>query len=211
MRDQMRTMSAMCALLCAISMPAAAEQWAFDASLDGKAIGQHTFTLEKNGDAKTLTSVASFNVKVLFINAYKYQHRATETWQGDCLSSLEANTKENSDVTDVKGKLDQGTFRVQAPKGALELPACVMTFAYWNPLMLKQQKLLNPQTGEWLNVSISKLGRQTIDVRGTAVEADHYKLEAPKLKIELWYSPQQEWLALQSTTPEGYVLRYKLR
>ncbi len=77
--------------------------------------------------------------------------------------------------------------------------------------MLEQKKLLNPQTGEWLDVNISSMGKETITVRGQAVSGQRYRLTATKMKIDLWYSAEsKEWLALESTTPEGYLISYKL-
>ena len=91
-----------------------------------------------------------------------------------------------------------------------------MTFAYWNPKIIAQSKLLNPQNGEWLDTKFTHLGSETIDVKNKKIEANHYKLDGSlngksKLKIELWYSANNEWLALKSITPEGYTINYKLR
>lgn len=190
---------------------ALAKEWPFTAYLDGKEIGQHRFSITETGSGTKLTSEANFNVKVLFINAYKYQHKATEIWQENCLSSIEARTEENREISVVKGSLVGDTFDVEGPKGKLELPTCAMTFAYWNPKMLSQKKLLNPQTGEWLDVNIKNMGKETIQVRGQDVSAERYRLIATKMKIDLWYSTDSEWLALESTTPEGYLISYKLR
>lgn len=188
-----------------------ASEWPFTAYLDGKEIGQHRFAITKSGDGVTLTSEADFQIKILFINAYQYQHRASEVWRNDCLQKLEARTEENRQVSLVVGKQQSGSFKVEGPKGQLALPNCSMTFAYWNPKMLQQDKLLNPQTGEWLDVNIRRISRETIEVRGQPVTAERYRLTTSKMKIDLWYSEKQEWLALESTTPEGYLISYKLR
>lgn len=188
-----------------------ASEWPFTAYLDGKEIGQHRFAITESGDEITLTSEADFQIKILFINAYQYQHRASEVWRNDCLQKLEARTEENRQVSLVVGKQQSGSFKVEGPKGQLALPNCSMTFAYWNPKMLQQDKLLNPQTGEWLDVNIRRISRETIEVRGQPVTAERYRLTASTMKIDLWYSEKQEWLALESTTPEGYLISYKLR
>lgn len=194
------------------SVEISAKEWAFDVYLDKNKIGQHTFTLN---DSKELISTAKFNVKVLFINAYQYDHKAIEQWQGDCLSSLESHTLENKVETNIKAKLSGQEFTVDDGKVKQKLPACTMTFAYWNPKILQQSKLLNPQNGEWLDTKFTNLGTETIDVKNKKVEASHYKLDGSlngksKLKIELWYSENNEWLALKSITPEGYTINYKL-
>ena len=189
-----------------------AQEWAFNVYLDKSKIGTHTFTLNDN----TLTSKAKFNVKVLFIEAYKYDHTATEKWSGDCLNALEANTTENKVTTKVTGKLDGEAFNVKNGSVDQALPACVMTFAYWNPKILDQAKLLNPQNAEYLDTTITKLGTANIDVKGKATETTHYKLSGAlkgvkKLNIELWYNQNNEWVALKSVTPEGYNIIYKLK
>ncbi len=40
------------------------------------------------------------------------------------------------------------------------------------------------------------------------VPARAYLLTAEDLKIKLWYASNNEWLALQSSTPSGSVLHY---
>ena len=200
--------------LALVCHAAQAQEWQFNVFLDEKPIGQHRFVLEDNGAQRTLTSEASFDVKFLFVNAYRYRHNAREQWNGNCLSAIDAKTEENRETTIVKGVLDKSTdktaFVLQSPK-LRTLGECVMTFAYWNPAMLKQTRLLNPQTGEYLDARITALGKDSIQVRGEATDAERYRLEAPKLKIDLWYSADQQWLALRSTTPEGYIINYRLR
>lgn len=193
-------------------MPLAeAKDWSFDVWLDKQKIGTHTFSLNQN----QLQSRANFKVKVLFINAYRYQHQADETWQGQCLSQLNAHTEENKDITDVKGQLQETQFGVEKNGVKQALPACVMTFAYWNPNILKQTRLLNPQNAEYLDVTVTDEGNQSIQVKGQSVLAHQYRLNGrfqgkEKLKITVWYDQQQDWVALESITPEGYKIVYKL-
>lgn len=190
---------------------AEAKEWSFDVWLDKQKIGTHSFTLNQN----QLQSRANFKVKVLFINAYRYQHQADETWQGTCLSELRAHTEENKEITDVTGVQQGNQFLVDKNGKKQTLPACVMTFAYWNPDILKQQRLLNPQNGEYLDVSVMDEGKQVMMVKGQPVNVHQYRLTGryqgkDKLKITLWYDDQQEWVALESVTPEGYKIIYKL-
>ncbi len=190
---------------------AEAKEWSFEVWLDKQKIGTHSFALNQN----QLQSRANFKVKVLFINAYRYQHQADETWQGDCLNELRAHTEENKEITDVMGTQQGNQFLVDNNGKKQTLPACVMTFAYWNPKILKQQRLLNPQNGEYLDVSVMDEGKQVMTVKGQQINVHQYRLTGryqgkDKLKITLWYDDQQEWVALESITPEGYKIIYKL-
>ena len=189
-----------------------AQEWAFNVYLDKSKIGTHTFNFNDN----RLVSKAKFNVKVLFIEAYSYDHTSKEQWQNDCLTNIEVNTIEDKITTNVKGKKVASGFEISDGKTSQTLPECVMTFAYWNPKILDQSKLLNPQNAEYLDTTFTKLGAAKIDVKGKPTETTHYKLSGAlknvkKLNIELWYNQNNEWVALKSVTPEGYNIIYKLK
>jgi hypothetical protein len=170
----------------------ATREWRFHVSLDGRPIGEHRFVLRDAGDSRELTSEARFRVRVLFFDAYRYDHRALESWRGDCLQQLDASTEVNGKRTVV----------AVTPRDE-----CVQTFAYWNPSILGARRLLNPQTGEYVPVQVSELGGDVIGGQ----PAEHFRLIGggrTPLEIDLWYSPARDWLALESRTPEGRTLRY---
>ena len=199
-------------LAATASVQAATEPrvWDFRAYLDDKPIGYHRFTLREQGDARELKSESRFEVKVLFVTAYRYAHDATEQWRGNCLDSMTARTDDNGDRPTVDAKMESGQLAVVRGGAASSIPGCVMSFAYWNPQMLRQARLLNAQTGEFEPVKISALGDENIVVRGATVAAKRYRITGPKNPIDLWYSPSDEWLALESTIAGGRRLRYRL-
>ena len=85
-----------------------------------------------------------------------------------------------------------------------------MSFAYWNPAFLKQSRLLNSQTGDYMSVDIRPVGEEVLSIRGRNVVATRYSLDAEKLNMDLWYSSDQQWLGLESVTSSGRKLRYEL-
>ena len=50
-----------------------------------------------------------------------------------------------------------------------------------------------------------------LDVRGASRATSHYRIDTERNRIELWYSPEGEWLGLRSTTRDGHVLSYRLK
>jgi hypothetical protein len=185
-------------------------EWNFDVSLDGRPIGQHRFTLRERGDFRDLRSEAQFNVRILFINAYRYDHRADERWQGDCLESVDARTDANGKRLVVEGERDISGFRIRNGSPDVLVDECVQTFAYWNPSILDASRLLNPQTGEYVDVKVLLMGREVIGGQQT----ERYRLLGSgrtPLQIDLWYTEARDWLALESVTPEGRRLRYARR
>ena len=52
--------------------------------------------------------------------------------------------------------------------------------------------------------------REEVEVRGVLQPALRYRLGAGEMKIELWYSENREWLALETEARGGRRLRYQL-
>jgi hypothetical protein len=187
--------------------------WKFDVTLDGRHIGEHHFTLRQSGELQELRSEARFAVRILFFEAYRYEHDAHERWQGDCLQQLDARTNDNGKRREVRGVRDGDDFEVVTVDSTRQLARCVRSFAYWNQdVLLAASSLLNPQTGEYVNVRVERLGREGFGPEGqpaerlrlSAVDTDAAKLRP----IELWYTTDKEWLALESITADGRRLRY---
>lgn len=199
-------------LMIAASLPALANQtWDFRVFLDQKEIGTHRFELVDRDGERELISNARMAVKLLFVTAYTYDHHDVEHWNGDCLSRLSSTTDDNGDKHRVDVQRRDGETVVQTLEGTQRLGQCVLTFAYWNPAMLQQTELLNSQDGEQVKVKITDAGADAIVVRGVRTPARRYELRSQKLSIDLWYSEQQEWLALESKTERGQKLIYKLK
>lgn len=185
------------------------DAWRFRVFLDDKEIGYHHFYLAGAGENRQMRSEARFEVKLLFVKVFDYEHDNLETWSGNCLQSIRSRTDSNGDLYSVNGRRAADAFRVVANEGATALPECVMTFAYWNPEFLQQARLLNSQDGQFLDVDVSPPEPDRLMVDGEALPSYRYRLEAGDLKLELWYSEDQEWLALESEVAGGRTLRYE--
>ncbi len=184
--------------------------WNFVVYLNDKKVGSHQFRVIDTNGVKQVESEASFNYKILFISAYRYEHRADERWTDNCLTEFDASTNANGDRVEVSGKQTDAGFVVESSDDPAALPACVMTFAYWNPVFLDQPRLLNPQTGKYMDVSVETVGTETFEVRGQQVDATRFKLTADQIDVTLWYSSNNEWLGLESVAKGGHIIRYEL-
>ncbi len=199
-------LSVLAALSILGAADAAAENtrsWKFDVSLDGRHIGEHRFTLRQSGELRELRSEARFAVRILFFEAYRYEHDAHEIWQGDCLQQLDAQTNDNGTRREVHGARSGDDFQVVTVDSTRQLARCVRSFAYWNPdVLLAANSLLNPQTGEYVSVHVERLGREAFGPEGRPAERLRLRAanpDAEKLRpIELWYTTDMEWLALES-------------
>jgi hypothetical protein len=186
-----------------------AEEWKFDAVLNDKVIGQHTFIYENE---KTISN-ANFKFEYLFMD-FIYQHKSTETWQEGCLKTISSKTDDDGDLYEVSGHIGTDRFLVTTNNKTSELPSCVMTFAYGNPKILEQKKLMNSQSGEYLDVDIQFIREENHIVKGEDILTDLWRIEANiddgDLLIHLWYDKNMNWVSLKSQTPIGDML-YKLK
>jgi hypothetical protein len=198
------------ALALAASL-AHARTWDFRVLFDGRPIGHHRFALDGEGEARELKSSARFEVRWLFLSAYRYSHDATERWRGGCLESLTARTDDGGKRSEARATREGGRLVVEAGRGRETADACVMTFAYWNDGILRQPRLLNAQTGEYVAVSVESLGTEEIAVRGAPVRAARYRITGPKYPLDLWYAAGGDWVALESRVGGGRQLRYELQ
>ncbi len=187
------------------------DAWRFEVLLDNKQIGYHDFSVFNDGTRQVLETEASFDVKFLFITAFRYRHTNTEIWADDCLLSIEAATDNNGDTLIVNGTQQESTFRVSRDSGEATLERCVKTFAYWNPRILEADRLLNSQTGEYEDVSVEFDGEDQVVIDGRPVDALRYRLIAGAGEIKLWYSndAMRRWLALEAPAKGGRTLRYR--
>lgn len=200
------------ALLLPLSLSADIDDsWQFKVFLDDREIGYHHFYLDEIGETRELRSEAEFDYKIMFISLFEYEHENREVWQGNCLQRIDARTNSNGEPFQVEGSKNDEGFLVKDDSGGEMLPQCVMSFAYWNPAFLNQRQLLNSQNGEFEEVSISSPVFEELEVRGEKRPSYRYRLAAGDLNLDLWYSTENEWLALESEVSGGRTLRYVLK
>ena len=195
----------LCFMALVISNFTYAQEWKFDALLNDKIIGQHTFIYE---DEKTISN-ANFKFEYLFMD-FIYQHKSTETWQGDCLKTISSKTDDDGELYEVSGHIGTDRFLVTTNNKITELPSCVMTFAYGNPKILDQKKLMNSQNGEYLDVDIQFIREENHIVKGKEILTELWEIRAKSddgdLLVHLWYDENMNWVSLKSQTPIGDML-----
>lgn len=185
-------------------------EWRFKVLLEGDPIGHQTFRLTQDGSRQRVSIEASMDVKILFLTVYSYRHRNDETWEDGCLVSIASETDDNGEPFRIRGAREGDAFVIDDGKARSLLPSCVHSFAYWDPEKLRQSSLLNSQTGKYEAVQLRELGEETLPSGGGGQQrARRFALEGPELRIDLWYSSaDNDWLALESRSKSGRVIRY---
>ena len=186
------------------------ERLSFKVFLNDREIGYHDFTFRSAPSGQTVESEARFKVKLLFINAFKYQHQNVERWADGCLVEISARTDNNGKDLAVQGAATADRFVVDSSQGTEELSGCVQSFAYWNSSLRDAKRLLNSQTGEYLDVEVTDLGTDELLIDGQELTVERLRLTAKDTDIEICYDAQTgEWVALDSRLKKGRVLSYR--
>ncbi len=201
------------AWLSAVPLVSAAADTTYDFQvlLDDKPIGEHRFTVSGPSEARTVVSDARFTVKVLGLTVYRYTHRAEEQWRGNCLRSLVATTDDDGTASRVNAEAAGDVLKVATAEGTQSIEGCTMSFAYWNPAIRQQSRLLNAQTGHHEAVQVSRVASGTVDARGQAVAAVRWRIDGPAQPVDVWYTAQGDWVRLDSTVGGGRKLSYRLK
>ena len=189
--------------------------WDFAVTLDGDPIGTHRFEIRQSGPSLTMRGQADFAVKLFGLTLYRYRHEITSTTNDTCLASLSAQTDDGGEKTSVTLNASASTTRVvRLRAGAAEtgttVAGCLMDFAYWDPRLLSQTRLLNPQTGEIETVEIVPARTGTVAARGVDVSARSWRISGAAQPVEVWYSTSGAWIGLDANVKGNRTLSYRL-
>jgi hypothetical protein len=190
---------------------AAPQRLAFDVFLDERPIGFQHFDLQPTRDGVRVVTQAEFEVKVLRITAFEYDHRNEELWSGRCLQAIESTTNSNGTPYRVSGRAGEAGFVLGGGGPGRRLGDCVGTFAYWDRSQLAgRDRLLNSQTGEYVPVEVRSLGAGSLTLGGRDVRVERFALSGRNIDITLAYAADNgDWLALDSRLESGRMLRYR--
>ena len=193
-------------------------EWTFAAFLNDKPIGEHRFSISGAGDERRVVGEANFDVRFIGISAYRYQHKVVEKWRGNCLVDLVSRTDDDGKIMHVRTQTDgdvspgsEGLVVFADNAAGLPVPGCVMSFAYWNPAVQTQTRLLNAQTGKLEKVQITRVGSGEMDVRGQPTVATRWRITGATNPIDVWYSAAGDWIGLDSTVGGSRKLTYRLK
>jgi hypothetical protein len=184
------------------------ERFHFKVYLDDQLIGNHEVDISQSGSVKRVSVRADFDVRLMFIPVYSYTHASDELWKDGCLESIRTNTDDNGENYFIDTRQSGELLEIETRQGLQVLDGCIRTFAYWNPELLNSQRLLNTQTGEYQEVTVRYLGVDQLEAYGTSYSARKYRLVCDDMTIDLWYTNDMHWLALETVTVGGARLRY---
>ena len=182
---------------------------AFSVLREGSDIGSHVVTFARNGDELTVRVAIDLVVRLGPVPVYRYEHRATELWNGAGFRSLEAQTNDDGKRMSVKAQRLANAVSVESSnKGNYEAPANALPSTHWNRRML-DGPFFNTQTGELLSNAVTPRGTATVETSsGRKISVRRFEIVGP-ITLESWYDDQQTWAGLQFKGKDGSQVVYK--
>jgi hypothetical protein len=177
----------------------------------GQQIGSHKLVFEHEGSRLKVSTSIDLAVKLVGITAYRYSHRAQETWDGDALVSLTSRTDDDGKAYAVQANRTAEGIVVQAQGGArVVLPASIMPSSHWNVRQVTQTVLLNTQKGNEAHVKITALGREAVKTSSNTLQATHYRYDGD-IKMDQWFDDRGRWVKMSFKGSDGSTIEYVLQ
>ncbi len=158
----------------------------FDIMRQGSKIGTDTFDIARHGDATDVKIVTHVLVKVLFVNAYRYDHTETASWRGNQLVSFSSTTDDNGTTHEISAAQTGAKLTLDVDGVKSEVPKAMVPASLWSAEVSNKSQLFDPGNGKHLSTKPQDLGEETVSVRGAPQQVRHLKLSGPFAR-ELWF------------------------
>jgi hypothetical protein len=195
----------------------------------GHQVGQHVVTFEHKGPIKVVTADCEVEVRTMGVAAYRYTYRSREEWNGEVLQSLHAKTDDNGQLFTVTAERRGSALVVErtnpapAPTAALadqgyrgpdvirqSVAGNLLPTSGWDIRQVRQNSLLNTQTGTVARVDVTPAGRERVQTGAGGVEATHYRYTGD-LRMDQWFDDKGRWVKGTFTAFDGSTIEYILQ
>jgi hypothetical protein len=148
----------------------------FDIVRGNDKIGTDTIDIERQSDTTTIKIKKDVSVKVMFIEAYRYEHSCNETWKNGQLVAFKSRTNDNGtkhsiDVTAAPDKLS-----MDADGKHSDLPKTAAPESLWGKDAIHQLDAFDPDTGKPMSIKVTDLGNEALTIHGVTHQTQHYKI-----------------------------------
>lgn len=162
------------------------ERRTFDISRDGNKIGTELVEIDRQGDTTNVKLTTHISVVIMFIEAYRFDHSATETWTGGQLVSYKSMTDDNGKKHSVLAVADGDKLALDVDGTHSETARDLIPASLWSKDFVDRTNMFDSDTGKELTIKVKDLGDEALVQHGTKIEAHHYKISGD-LDRDLWF------------------------
>lgn len=190
----------------ALPIPAS-NRLVFQVMRGGLAIGAHSVTFERSGDAMTVAVATDMVAGAGPIVLLRYKHRATVHWKGGQVVAIDAETNDNGTPQHVTARRDESGLVVEGSKAPRYVaPPRSLPGTHWNRAML-DAPFINMQDGRLMHPVVTLVGMEKLELVGGSIDARHYSLRGD-VDLDTFYDLAALWAGLQFTARDGSEIRY---
>lgn len=204
--QMLRLISAMLAMLTGSAVISAdVEQRDFSISVDGKAAGSYSMTIEKRDDGVTVQAGRADVRLRVFLKNFVYTYSGKELWKDGRLLSVEANTNDDGTRYQLRASMTQRGIDVVVNGRLSQAPADAWTMSYWQLPPQNQRNdlsLLDVDSGRILKGKLGYVGKTAMTIDGKPVDVFQFQLRG-NASADLWYD-RSDRLVRQETIEEGH-------
>lgn len=182
----------------------------FEVMLDGRPIGGHALTFDPQPDGSLKVAIdIDLDIRFGPFTVFAYNHRNRTLWRAGKLLSLQSETNDNGTEYRIRATAGSQGLQIHANDEApFTISASTLPSTYWMATTIQQNQLINTQTGELLEISVRKVGREQVTGPSGLFEATHFRMEGD-LEIDLWYDDTGVLVGLAFET-RGSQVTYRL-
>ncbi|MGD0632932.1 MAG: DUF6134 family protein [Beijerinckiaceae bacterium] len=158
----------------------------FDIVREGSQIGTNTMDLSRQGEITTVKVATHILVKVMFVNAYRYEHSETASFRGNELVSFSSTTDDNGTSHKVAAYESAGKLLLKVDGDESEVPKDIYPAIIFSPDIGAKPLLFDPGNGKRLSAKAEDLGKEHVTVHGAQQELRHIKLSG-QFDRDLWF------------------------
>jgi hypothetical protein len=158
----------------------------FDVTRDGNKIGTEIVEIDKDGDTTSVKFTTHISVIVMFIQAYHFEHSATETWSGGRFVSYTAFTDDNGTKHDVSAVAKDDKIDLDVDGTHSEAAPDLVPASWWSKDFVNRTDLIDSETGKPISIKVTDLGDESFMRNGTTIQAHHYRIRGD-VNRDLWF------------------------
>lgn len=172
-------------------------------------LGSYDLRFETREDGLHVATRVRVDYRLAFITLYRFEQDRNELWRDGRLISLETRTNDNGDRYALTAWATADGVQVAGRDFDGLAPADIMPTGFWDIRTVQRTLLMNSETGELMDVSVTRIGEETVTAWGRPVSATHFRVEGDTEK-DLWYDEKGVWIGLRMTASDGSTIEYRL-
>ena len=193
----------------ASNWPGRVGRYVFEVARDGKPIGTQTVEVLQNGDTVTATTESTIAVKLLGIVVYRMHQVLTETYRGDKLVALHAETKDPDGLRAGEIKRDGNRWTGRLGKQHREFNCDCMTSTMWNVAAMNGGTMIEASQARLRTITVEDRGTEKLDLPEGPVTARHFVVKG-EIEREVWYDPSGNLVSATQIGSDGSTIRQTL-